>query len=351
MVVAEEKRKNMLKEKAVELQFKISRLGVAGRAYYEAAQIKLQRNRMQIRNARTQNMLLHAALSLLTKKEQIAHKQAGDLEGMHKNAKALHQEFDDQRCRTIAMQLELVKKITDTKSVENEYAHLLDPNTPPLQRLRILDAKLEAIFGNIRDTQIVEKQFENLLKPMREEHIVYSLQLDNIEAILKIKQGKMMELKMLRVDATKSRNQAKKELDEYPTGSVSPEQQKRILQAIEQIKRVMEVNSMKAMYTQYVNQEKQSVYLAQVYKELKATISQLKNEASVMPQKQRASMPLAQVHALASNTKDLVRRVSVAQKRKNSYPLIMIIDGTQKLVDKLHQNNVLLVKYLNYEEK
>lgn len=39
-------------------------------------------------------------------------------------------------------------------------------------------------------------------------------QLDNIEAILKIKQGKMMELKMLRVDATKSRNQAKKELDE-----------------------------------------------------------------------------------------------------------------------------------------
>lgn len=69
-----------------------------------------------------------------------------------------------------------MKKITDTKSVENEYAHLLDPNTPPLQRLRILDAKLEAIFGNIRDTQIVEKQFENLLKPMREEHIVYSLQ-------------------------------------------------------------------------------------------------------------------------------------------------------------------------------
>jgi hypothetical protein len=62
-------------------------------------------------------------------------------------------------------------------------------------------------------------------------------------------------------------------------------------------------------------------------------------------------MPLAQVHALASNTKDLVRRVSVAQKRKNSYPLIMIIDGTQKLVVKLHQNNVLLVKYLNYEEK
>jgi hypothetical protein len=65
---------------------------------------------------------------------------------------------------------------------------------------------------------------------------------------------------------------------------VSPEQQKRILQAIEQIKRVMEVDSMKAMYTQYVNQEKQSVYFAQVYKELKTTISQLKNEASMMPQ-------------------------------------------------------------------
>lgn len=71
---------------------------------------------------------------------------------------------------------------------------------------------------------------------------------------------------------------------QYPTGSVSPEQQKRILQAIEQIKRVMEVDSMKAMYTQYVNQEKQSVYFAQVYKELKTTISQLKNEASMMPQ-------------------------------------------------------------------
>lgn len=71
---------------------------------------------------------------------------------------------------------------------------------------------------------------------------------------------------------------------QYPTGSVSPEQQKRILQAIEQIKQVMEVDSMKAMYTQYVNQEKQSVYLAQVYKELKATISQLRNEASMMPQ-------------------------------------------------------------------
>jgi uncharacterized protein (UPF0305 family) len=79
---------------------------------------------------------------------------------------------------------------------------------------------------------------------------------------------------------------------------VSPEQQKRILQAIEQIKRVMEVNSMKAMYTQYVNQEKQSVYLAQVYKELKATISQLKNEASVMPQVRCSSNHCWRCHKL-----------------------------------------------------
>jgi hypothetical protein len=80
-------------------------VGIVGRAYYEASQIKLRRNRYLIRAARTQNMLLHSALVLLQQKERIARKEASNLLGIRKQAMDLHHDFDEQRKKAIGKQL------------------------------------------------------------------------------------------------------------------------------------------------------------------------------------------------------------------------------------------------------
>lgn len=59
---------------------------------------------------------------------------------------------------------------------------------------------------------------------------------------------------------------------------VSPEMEANILAAIKEIKKVMEVRSMREMYHQLLLQEKQSAYLQSIYVELKRTVDQLKND-------------------------------------------------------------------------
>jgi len=51
--------------------------------------------------------------------------------------------------------------------------------------------------------------------------------------------------------------------------------------AIRKIKKVMEVDSMREMYKQYLFQDKQIIYLEQVKAELIATLSKLRNEAPI----------------------------------------------------------------------
>lgn len=72
--------------------------------------------------------------------------------------------------------LQLQKQITDTRCAEIDCADVLDPNTPVLERIRLLDARLVRIFRRTKDTQLVELHFRNLLKPMRQEKEVFGSQ-------------------------------------------------------------------------------------------------------------------------------------------------------------------------------
>jgi hypothetical protein len=100
---------------------------------------------------------------------------------------------------------------------------------------------------------------------------------------------------------------------------------------------VMDVDSMRSMYSQYLFQQKQVVYLEQVKKDLQLSLAQLKNTAEIPKAYQRKeSLPINQVFSLVDNTKNTIRRVSDLKSRKNSYPLMLIVEGTKKLVDKLH---------------
>lgn len=62
---------------------------------------------------------------------------------------------------------------------------------------------------------------------------------------------------------------------------VSEDLQFRMLRAIRKTKMVMDVDSMKTMYTQYLFQEKQTVYLEQVNKDLHTSLTQLNNTAAI----------------------------------------------------------------------
>lgn len=92
--------------------------GIVGRAYWEASQIKLRRNRMLIRAARTTNMLLHSALQLLQARELTSRKEAADLDGVRKQAAILRLEFDGERAKSIALQLQACK-IHDRTNSDN----------------------------------------------------------------------------------------------------------------------------------------------------------------------------------------------------------------------------------------
>ncbi|KAL2607660.1 hypothetical protein R1flu_026233 [Riccia fluitans] len=103
----------------------------------------------------------------------------------------------------------------------------------------------------------------------------------------------------------------------------------------------MEVDSMRQMYHQFILQEKQSAYLDQIYVELKRTVDQLKNE---YPSRRRSSMAKPELHGLVGETRQIVRRQSERNLsvRRGSVPLFQILEGTQKLVDKLHDGNITL---------
>lgn len=69
--------------------------------------------------------------------------------------------------------MQLQKQITETRAAEIDCADVLDPNTPIMEKIRLLDARLVAVFAKTKDTQVVELHFENLLKPMREEKTIF----------------------------------------------------------------------------------------------------------------------------------------------------------------------------------
>lgn len=57
--------------------------------------------------------------------------------------------------------------------------------------------------------------------------------------------------------------------------------QAKMKKAVGEIKNVMQVDSARAMYQEYLFQEKQCLYLIQIKQELETTLSQLKNEARI----------------------------------------------------------------------
>lgn len=57
--------------------------------------------------------------------------------------------------------------------------------------------------------------------------------------------------------------------------------QKKILRAVRKIKVVMEVDSMRSMYSEYMFQQKQVTYLEAVKKDLQVSLAQLKNTAEI----------------------------------------------------------------------
>lgn len=79
--------------------------------------------------------------------------------------------------------LQLQSQITDTRAAEIDCADVLDPNTPTMERIRLLDARLVAIFAKTKAVQMVEIHFEDLLKPMREEKAIFTGQVQTINAI------------------------------------------------------------------------------------------------------------------------------------------------------------------------
>ncbi|KAL3675359.1 hypothetical protein R1sor_025307 [Riccia sorocarpa] len=343
------KRLSIVKERIVDLEFKISRLGILGKAYYDLAQIKLKRHRNQIRVARTQNMLLHAALNVLREKARVARKNASDLEALRKTVVTLRDTLNHQKELVIARQHELERQVTDTNTAELETAGFLDPNTPPLIRIRNLERKLELVGYKSKDVQTLCRHYESTVKPMRDDHNSYRAQLEAVQSIVTIKSAETEKLIHSYHDAVRDRDAAKVELEELISSLfghqkkklVSPELELKMLRAIREIKDIMEVDSMRQMYHQFILQEKQSAYLDQIYVELKRTVDQLKND---YPSRRRSSMAKPELHGLVGETRQIVRRQSERNlsMRRGSVPLFQILEGTQKLVDKLRDGNITL---------
>ncbi|CAM6085174.1 unnamed protein product [Calypogeia fissa] len=335
------KRESLCKLRIVDLEFKISRLGLLGKAYYELAQIKLRRHRNLIKQARTQNRLTHAALDTLREKERIARRNATDLGNLRKVVVALRVTFNHQRALMIKRHFQLEAQVTQTHASEQNCAHALDPNTPPLQKIRLLEAQLCMIRLKTKDVQTLLRHYTQSLKPMKEEYFTYGAKLESAQETLTMKNDECEKLIQTHHDAIRARDAAKVELEEllaslFPKGlrsTISKELQNKILAAIKQIKEVMGVGSMREMYHQFIMQEKQTAYLEQIYDELQRTVYQLRQK-----KRRRTTMRPNELAALHEVNKSVVRRHS---SRRGSIQLIQILEGTKKLVDKLHDGNIV----------
>jgi uncharacterized protein (UPF0305 family) len=125
----------------------------------------------------------------------------------------------------------------------------------------------------------------------------------------------------------------------------------RMLRAIRKIKMVMDVDAMTSMYTRYLFQEKQTVYLESVVKDLQTSLSQLTNTAEIPKAYQKKeSLPIHEVHKLVDHMEDVIHGVSEdTRSRKDSYPLILLVQGTKRLVEKLHSGSEGLIRNFTIE--
>ncbi|KAL2607661.1 hypothetical protein R1flu_026234 [Riccia fluitans] len=173
-------------------------------------------------------MLLHAALNVLREKARVARKNASDLEALRKTVVTLRDTLNHQKELVIVKQRELERQVTDTNTAELETAGFLDPNTPPLIRIRNLERKLMLVALKSKDVQTLCRHYEGTVKPMRDEHNSYRAQLEAVQSIVTIKSAETEKLLLSYHDAVRARDGAKVELEEVAYIFIIWTQQKEI---------------------------------------------------------------------------------------------------------------------------
>ncbi|CAM6100357.1 unnamed protein product [Calypogeia fissa] len=256
-------------------------------------------------------------------------------------------QFDHQRQKVFKQQRKLEWQITGTHSAELECAGVLDPNTSPELMIRSLEYKLCRVQMKMHDVQILVKHYEGTLLPLREEWIFYDAKLAALQGHVNIKNQECELLINTHHDAIRARDAAKNELEELlafligynKKGIISPELRARIWKAIQEIKSVMDVESMREMYHQYLVQEKQSSYLESIYEDMSRTLDLMRNDDYGRTRKKRSIRDKEYAERIIEGTTMMVRRQSAW---KGSLPLLQILDSTKALVNRLHEGQVEL---------
>ncbi|CAM6114615.1 unnamed protein product [Calypogeia fissa] len=256
-------------------------------------------------------------------------------------------QFDHQRQKVLKQQRKLEWQITGTHSAELECAGVLDPNTSPELMIRSLEYKLCRVQMKMHDVQILVKHYEGTLLPLREEWIFYDAKLAALQGHVNIKNQECELLINTHHDAIRARDAAKNELEELlafligynKKGIISPELRARIWKAIQEIKSVMDVESMREMYHQYLVQEKQSSYLGSIYEDMSRTLDLMRSDDYGRTRKKSSIRNKEYAERIIEGTTTMVRRQSAW---KGSLPLLQILGSTKALVNRLHEGQVEL---------
>ncbi|KAJ7514891.1 hypothetical protein O6H91_23G065000 [Diphasiastrum complanatum] len=187
--------------------------GVGGKAYNEAAKIKIKRNAILILAAKFENKQLRAAFKSLRERETCAFGRS-DFEKMTDKVASLRKLSDEQRELNISKQLLFEKLLTDTRSTEMDFKALQDMKTSPLVRLRTLESMLDKATEKLKNTRLLAKNYESISKPMTDARTLYDSQMKTLERTLQRRDHELEQMMLMYYDSLRAREASRAKLED-----------------------------------------------------------------------------------------------------------------------------------------
>lgn len=212
-------RQNQLDEELRDLKLRFELLDGDRKAYYESSQMTIRKNKEEIAQLVAQNKELRSTIAKLRKFEKDVSPRASIK--MTDFEKFDHEVIDSQK-RCDKLKSELERKEKQLYELEDKYLDLKkiaeginNNNSPQMKEISNLENRLDKALIKYNEAQSIKKMYEQILKKLQEEQLMFDQQLAYYEKTLKVKKQDIVELEYMSRDANHAKEIAKAELAKF----------------------------------------------------------------------------------------------------------------------------------------
>lgn len=212
-------RPNIIDEELRDLKLRFELLDGDRKAYYESSQMTIRKNKEEIGQLVAQNKELRSTIAKLRKYEC----EVTDRITMTSYEKFDHEVIDSQK-RCDKLKSELEKKEKELYELEDNYSEIKrlaeglkaqSTDSPQAKEISMLENRLDKALIKYNEAQSIKKMYEQILKKLQEEQLMFDQQLAHYEKTLKMKKQDIVELEYMSRDANHAKEVAKAELTKF----------------------------------------------------------------------------------------------------------------------------------------